>query len=96
MVIDRTFSRFNTWVVSSARIYTFSVYTRFIARTIGVGTTTSYHTSYMRISYPSRWAFAYSLVVDSVTFSVCATTATVRCTYGNADAIDARVLDRTI
>lgn len=77
MVVNGTFCWFDARVVSGTRIYTLGVDTRFIAWAVSVRTTASYYTSNLWISYPSRRTFTYSLVIDSITFSVGATAATI-------------------
>lgn len=96
MVVNSAFSWFYARVVFGTRVNAFGVYTRFIAGTIGVRTTPCNYACYLRISGHSWRAFAHGLMVDTVTLSCRATTASIRSTRSYTNAIYADVLTGTI
>lgn len=96
VVVHRTLSWLDAWIISGTRIDTFGVNACLVAGTIRVRPTAGDHTGYLWISGHSGRTFAHGLMVDTVTFGRCATTATVRGTNSHTNTIDAGVLTRTV
>jgi len=96
VVVHRTLSWLDAWIISGTRIDTFGVNACFVAGTIRVRPTAGDHAGYLWISGHSRRTFAHGLMVDAVTFGRCSATATVRSTHSNTNTIDAGVLTRTV
>jgi len=96
VVVHRTLGWLHAWIISGARIDTFGVYARFVARTIRVRPTAGDHAGYLRVSGHTGRTFAHGLMVDAITFRRCAATATVRGAHSHADTVDAGVLTRTV
>jgi len=96
VVVYCTLGWLHAWIISGARIDTFGVYARLVTWTIRVRPTASDHAGYLRVSGHSRWTFAHGLMVDAITFSSGATTATIRSADSHADTVDASVLTRAV